>query len=268
MSKGKIYTLITFFVSFCVVIGGWFLTKRLLNQREEEFLNSTGQIALQQSESALLAESGQNIAPDGIMDGNEFHGEVLSEAMMEMVLFVWESGGYKLPCEPGEGQMNMEQAIITGRDWIASLAEEGILPAYLGECSFDKTDAALYTFDTEVAIERALLNYWEITYTEGDVKIALTIHAVSGQVWKADILMEEDKMIYDACPDEELLEIAFPFMMDNEAGIIQDNQTIYKSFPEGKVLAALKRSQIKIVNVQESVQESARLILWLCAGNE
>lgn len=264
MSKGKIYTLFTFFVSFCVVIGGCFFTKRLLNQREEEFLNSTGQIALQQSESALLAESGQNITVEGIPAGSEFREEALSETMMEMILVVWESGGYKLPCEPGEGQMNMEQAITMGRDWIASLAEEGILPAYLGECSFDKTDAAFFTLDTEVSFEGALLNFWEITYTEGDVKITLTIHAVSTQVWKADILMDADKMIYDACPGDELLKIAFPFMMDNEAGIIQDNQIIYKSFPEGKVLAALKRSQIKITEGQES----ARLILWLCAGNE
>lgn len=264
MSKGKLYTLITFFISFCVVIGGWFLTKRLLNQREEEFLNGTGQIALQQSESALLAESGQNFTAEGMLDGSEFHGEALSETMMEMILAAWESGGYKLPCEPGEGQMNMEQAITTGRDWIAGLAEKGILPAYLGECSFDKTDAACYTLDTEVSFEGALLNFWEITYTEGDVKITVTIHAVSRQVWKADILMDADKMIYGACPDEELLKIAFPFMMDNEAGIIQDNQTIYKSFPEGKVFAALKRSEIKITEGQES----ARLILWLCAGNE
>lgn len=46
MCKGKMYTLIPFLLSFCVVIGGWFLTKKLLNQREEEFLNSTGQIVL------------------------------------------------------------------------------------------------------------------------------------------------------------------------------------------------------------------------------
>ncbi len=264
MSKGKIYTLITFFISFCVVIGGWFLTKRLLNRREEEFLNGTGQITLQQSESTLLAENGLNITAEGTLNENEFHGEALSETMMEMILIVWDGGGYKLPCEPGEGQMNMEQAIIEGRDWIASLAEKGILPAYLGECSFDKTDAAFYTLDTEVSFEKALLNFWAITYTEGDVKITLTIHEVSRQVWKADILMDADKMIYDACPDEEILETAFPFMAVNETGITQDNQAIYKSFPEGKVLAALKRATI-VINKE---QETARLILWLCTGGE
>lgn len=264
MSKGKIYTLITFFISFCVVIGGWFLTKRLLDRREEEFLNGAGQIALQQSESSLLAESGQNITAEGTPNENEFYGEALSETMIEMILIIWESGGYKLPCEPGEGQMNMEQAIIAGRDWIANLAEKGILPAYLGECSFDKTDAAFYTLDAEVSFEEALLNFWEITYIEDDVKITLTIHEVSRQVWKADILMDAEKMLYDVCPDEELLEIAFPFMIVNKTGITQDNQAIYKSFPEGKVLAALKRATIKI----NKEQEIARLMLWLCVGDE
>lgn len=264
MSKGKAYTMITFFISFCVVIGGWFLTKRRLNQREEEFLNGTGQITLQQSESALLSGREQGITEEGILNENEFHGKTLSETMMEMILIVWEEGGYKLPCEPGEGQMNMEQAIIRGRDWIANLAERGILPAYLGECSFDKTDAAFYTLDTEVSFEEVLLNFWEITYTEGDVKIALTIHEVSGQVWKADILMDMDKMIYDSCSDEELLEIVFPFMMGNETEITQDNQIVYKSFPEGKVLAALKRSELK-TNREQAI---ARLMLWLCIKNE
>lgn len=264
MSKGRIYTLIAFFISFCVVIGGWFLTKRLLDQREQEFLNSTGQIALQQSESALLAEGGQNAAAEGMADGSGFTGEALSETMMEMILAVWESGGYKLPCEPGEGQMDMEQAIIEGRDWIACLAEKDILPAYLGECSFDKTDAVLYTLDVEVLFEEALLNLWEITYTEGDVKITLTIHAVSGQVWKADILMDADKMICGACPDEELLKTAFPFMAGNEAGTTEEGPVTYMGFPEGRVFAALKRTEI-IINKE---QETAGLMLWLCGGQE
>lgn len=260
MSKGKLYTLLTFIISFCVVIGGWFLTERLLNQREQEFLNSTGQIALQQSESALF----ENVMAEGMPDGSEFHGETLSETMMEMILAVWESGGYKQPCEPGEGQMNMEQAIMEGRGWIANLAKKGILPGYLEECSFDKTDAVCYTLDVEVLFEEALLNFWEIAYTEGDVKVTLTIHAVSGQVWKADILMDADKMIYEVYSEEELLEIAFPFMMSNETGTIQDNPTIYKSFPEGKVFAALKRSTIKITD--EQVRD--RLVVWLCSGQE
>lgn len=198
--------------------------------------------------------------------GNEnvYDGETLSETIMERILAVWESGGYQLPCEPGEDQMNMEQAIMEGKDWIVNLAEKGVLPAYLGEGSFDKTDAAFYTLDEEVLFAETLLNYWEVTYTEGDIKITLKIHEVSGQVWKADILMDADKMIYDACSDEELLEIAFPFLKTNETEVIRDHQTIYKSFSEGKVFAALKRSEIKI----DKEQETARLMLWLCTEDK
>ncbi len=264
MRKGKMYTLISFLLSFCVVIGGWFLTKKLLSQREEEFLNSTGQIVLKQSESLLWAESGKNMTEERTGNENVSDRETISETMMERILTVWESGGYQLLCEPGEDQMNMEQAIMEGKDWIANLTEKGVLPAYLEEGSFDKTDAAFYTLDEEVPFAKTLLNFWEITYTEGDVKITLKIHEVSGQVWKADILMDADKMIYDACPDEELLETAFPFLKTNETETIQDHQTIHKRFPEGKVFAALKRSEIKI----DKEQETARLMLWLCAGDE
>lgn len=264
MSKDKIYTLTAFSLSFSIVFGGWFLIKNLLNQRAVEFLNGAGQIALQSSEVALFSGSEPKDILEGVSGQGNFKGEALSEDMMEKVLTIWENGGRELPHEPKKRQMKMEQAITAGRNWIVVLAEKKILPSYLGECSFDKTNAKLCALDVEVSFDDALMSFWEITYIGSDVKIILTIHAVSGQVWKADISMNGDKMIYGACSEEELLEIAFPIMIGENDETMKVNQAIYKSFPEGRVYAAVKRDQIAV----DKQKPAERLLLWLCTAPE
>lgn len=254
-NKGKISTLLLFMLSFCVVFGGWFLTKRLLNYRMEEFLDSTGQIVVNLSEITLLPEETAN--------PTEFQGTILSEEMIEKVLIVWEEGGYKQLHEPLEGQMTMEQAIAAGRNWIAVLSEKGILPYYLKECSFDKTDAKLCTLDLEVSFEKTLLSLWEIEYIEQNTKIILSIHAASGQIWKADISMNEDEMIYGGLSDGELLNVAFPFMPNESTESKEVKNIVYKCFPNKKVYAAVSRSQF-VVNEQKPISQ---MILWLCTEN-
>ncbi len=69
------------------------------------------------------------------------------------------------------------------------------------------TSAVLCTLDSPLPLEESLISYWKVTYVEGDVEIVLTIHARSGQVWDANISMNEDKMLYGTCSDEEILAI-------------------------------------------------------------
>ena len=54
MNKSKLYAVVVFLLSFGVVIGGWFLTGTLLRQKQEEFLDRTGRIALQPAENSLF----------------------------------------------------------------------------------------------------------------------------------------------------------------------------------------------------------------------
>ncbi len=238
MSKGKIYTLLVFCLSFAVVFGGWFLTKEMLNRKEAEILAEKGQISIEVSENVAENEGQENQVAQ-----EEFEGKVLSEDVIAQILAIWEAGGRELPHEPKTGQMNMEQAIKAGREWIDTLAEKNYLPTYLSECSFDNTSAALCTLESKVSIDEALMSYWRIVYAEGDVEIILTLHAVSGQVWKADISMNTDKLPQSDYTDDELLSMAFPF-------VTGDNEVVY---------ATLKREDF-VVNKQEPI---TRLILTL-----
>ncbi len=253
MNKSKLYALIVFLLSFGVVVGGWFLTKALLSQKQEEFLDRTGQIALQSAETSLLLTDQPGEAGGNLTEGTLFEGQPLSEEMMAKVLAVWESGGNELPHEPKKGQMNMEQVIDTGKEWIAAMAECGIVPKKLAECDFDKVTARLCTLDTQVDFDDSLLSYWLVQFTENDVSVSLTIHASSGKIWKASLSMKESDRLSNEYSHEEMLEIAFPFMNRGKTEIANlINNNTCEIMPGGLVYAAVKERLIA-VNNQETV---------------
>ena len=256
MNKDKVYTLLVFCLSFTVVFGGWFLTKELLYSKEDEILSAKGQVVLESTKA-----DGEENNP-AVQE--EFVPQALSEEQMVEVLTVWEAGGREILHEPMTGQMNMEQAIKAGKEWIDSLAKNQILPADLIEYQFSDTSAVLCTVDSSVSLEESLISYWKVTYVEGDVEIVLTIHARSGQVWDANISMNEDKMLYGTCSDEEILAIAFPFLTSEKAVIIAENPTLYKVSEERTVYATLKRDSILV----KKEEPKARLLLGLSTNME
>ena len=258
MSKRKPYALIALFLlSFGVVIGGWFLTEELLLQKQEEFLKRTGRIArqtgmpsaLQPAEDSLVSWNQPGGTSGDLEEGAFFEGQPLSEEIMAQILSVWENGGNELPHEPRKGQINMEQAIDIGKEWIAVMAECGIVPEGLAECDFDKVAARLCTLDTQVSFDDSLLSSWLVQYTENDVVVSLTVHASSGKIWKASLSMKERNRASSEYSYEEMLEIAFPFI---ERGSAQnadlENNDFCAIMPEGLVYAAVKEYQIAVKN--------------------
>ncbi len=260
MNKSKMYALIIFMLSFGAVIGGWFLTEALLYQKQEEFLDRTGRIALQSAESSLFSTEQPGEAGGDLTEETAFEGQPLSEEMMAKVLAVWESGGNELPHEPQKGQMNMEQAIDAGKDWITVMADYGIAPEKLAECDFDKVTAKLCTLDTQVDFDDSLLSYWLIQFTENDVTVSLTVHAASGEIWKASLSMKEsDRSSKEYSPDE-MLEIAFPFTNRGSMETVNlINNATCEIMPGGLIYAAVKERQTK-VDTQEVV---ITLDFWL-----
>lgn len=253
MNKSKLYAVVVFLLSFGVVIGGWFLTGTLLRQKQEEFLDRTGRIALQPAENSLFSSNQPGDTEVDLADDTLFEGQLLSEGMMAEVLAVWESGGNELPHEPQKGQMNMEQAIETGKEWIADMAGCGIVPEELAECDFDKVTARLCGLDAQVDFADSLLSYWLVQFTENDVVVSLTVHASSGKVWKAGLSMKASDRLSNEYSHEEMLEIAFPFINrgSTETANLIDNTTC-EIMPGGLVYAAVKERQIA-VNNQETV---------------
>ena len=251
MRKDRIYTLLIFCLSFTVVFGGWILTKKMLGSQKNKILSAKGQIVLENTEAS--GEGG------GMTVSREFIPQVLSEDQMAEVLAVWETGGREVLHEPMAGQMNMEQAIEAGGEWIKLLTENQILSEELAEYQFQDTSAVLCTLESLASLEETLISYWKINYSEDDVSIVLKIHAATGQVWKADISIHEDKNLFGTCNDKEAFAIMFQFLAGGTTGITVEGNKAYKISENGKIYAALIRDSI-VVNAQEPVE---RLLLNL-----
>lgn len=221
MSKGRIYTGIMFLTAAGMIFGGWFFTVKLLMDREARFLGSTGKAAVQSEEIGLFTdgslsgaqerETGQAAAQE------EFQGQEMSEYERALVLAVWEYGGRQLPHEPMAGQMNMKQAIDAGKKWVEDMAQTGVYTDELSGCNFDATKAELCTVDTQLrtSLDEAMYSYWNLWFIKDGVSVELTIHAASGEVWKAKIsveMEEEDDCYVEVYDIGYLLEYAFPFM--------------------------------------------------------
>ncbi len=201
MNRNKIHTFIGLCLLFTVVSSGWFFTKGILNRKESEILKTKGRILI--AEAIASAEE-------------QFEQVSLSEELTAQILAVWNAGGRQVYHEPTEGQMTMEQAIEVGMDWIGRLTEAGILLKEVSEKEAPNISAVLYTLENKHELQkdlkRELLSCWTVIYTTTDVEVYLTIHAYSGQVWKADISMPYSAVMAIPCSDEQLIETAFPFL--------------------------------------------------------
>lgn len=195
----------------------------------------------------------------------------MSDSVRYMVLSFWEKGGSELLHEPKPGQINMEQAIQAGRDWMSSMAGYGNIPKELEECNFDKTSAVLCTLDgqvldNELALDESLSSYWTVRFEKSDVTVKLKIHAASGEVWEADLSVENKSGLVESFDEGRLLDRAFPFLKENnkptkQMKLVTDlyTSTTYQSFAQGLMYAAVKQYE---VNVSDA-SPVTRIAFWL-----
>ena len=253
--KGKIYTAVMVAVSFGIVLGGWFLTRKLLDKKEEEFLSGTGSVSLRYEQTALLAQE------EAQEKANAFKEQKIPEALMKELLMLWDYAGKEMPHEPKEEQMNMEQAIETGKQWITVLAEHEIVPGTLKDGDFDKITAQLSTVETQTRLDERLLSRWTLEFMKDDVDIKLMIHAMSGEVWYASIsMMAYSSQAYEYSL-EEILDLMFPRLAEGYA------QTLYTSENHVQKLLALQLVSAEIIFMVrgEAVYTipSYEIVFWL-----
>lgn len=260
MSRRTLSTLAGSLLCVFIVTGGWFLTRELLNQKEESLLGKIGQVPQQSFEIAFSGKDGaEPFAETGRQDA--FVGKELTEEEIAVILRICEAGGTEVLHEPVDGQMNMEQAIAAGQDWITGLARGKALPSELDECSFDKTGAQLCAVVVDAVFMEDLLSFWRVSYEKDDISIELLIHAASGQVWRAVILMNEGRMLVETGEGTDIFKLAFPFMKGGFSAITDvETNTDYSSFEKGLVYGAMHQDAL-VISGEEPV---VRMRLWLC----
>lgn len=236
MNKSIIYTIPIVLLSFMVVSGGWFLMNKMLDRREEKILGQTGQITVG------MAEKDNQDAEDKV---KSFSGQKLSEKERIKVLKIWETGKKLIPHEPLEGQMNMEQAITKGAEWIDMVEKSENLISADAVWEFENTSAKLCSFEDKTEVEKEKISFWEIQYENAEMQILLKIHALSGEVWSAEITMgESDKEVFGSVG--ELLQAVFPFFRAGSDRIYKKNNIRYMQNETDSMYLLMKRSDVKI----------------------
>lgn len=259
LSKEKIYTLLTFALSLTVIIAGWFFTQSMLKQKEASMLARRGQLYVGSSNLGVFDNDPSIVAGESGHE-NTLIKNHLSEEDIGEILAVWERGGKELPHEPKPGQLDMAQAIDAGKNWVTAMAEQGILPQELIGSDYDNVSAKLLSLETQNGLDSTMLSYWSVQFTEGDTVIRLTIHAVCGEIWRANIAMKGDENKLAEYTAEELLVMAFPFIGEGgkEQQVRIDNIT-YLNMGESVVYAAVMQSFIAIGEEEPILQVN----LWL-----
>lgn len=185
MSKRNIYTALAILVAICLPILGWMLTKELLIKNEEASFLETGVLEVNRSSEGILnpEENGSTMLykpPRKSMTNEE----------IQKILENWESVEAEVLHEPIGEQIKIEQAIEIGEKWLSDLDETGILPEGLFQKDYDSIGARLFAKPEENVVtmrEKENSSYWEVTFVNKEISVVLTINAIQGQVWGANI---------------------------------------------------------------------------------
>lgn len=259
MSNKTVYRISIILFSLAALSGGWFFMNKMLERKEDKILGQTGQIAVDLAGKESTDTEDKEVP---------FRGQRLLESERIKVLKVWETGKKLVPHEPLKGQMDMGQAIAKGEEWIGIVEKSADFFPADGVGEFENTSAKLCSFEDKAEVGEEKISFWEIQYVNKELQIVLKIHALSGEVWDAEIRVKNySKEAKNISKDEygftqELLKSAFPFFAAVGDRVYRKNNTSYMQNKTGSMFLLLKRADIKI----SGEPEIAVYKLW--AGTE
>jgi hypothetical protein len=186
VNKRNILTAVGIVLSFAIAIGGWVLTSHLIERNSERLLSMTLTIAT----NTLDGVPG-NTASEAPYIGNgnfPLARPTLTENEMVSILRNWGADGQETPHEPTREQLNMEQAIEAGREWLSFVGGLDMFPDGL----FQYRNVRAYLFQNLPPGQgRQFLppaySYWAVTFTGEAMNISMAINALTGQVWETEI---------------------------------------------------------------------------------
>lgn len=197
MIKRILYSLVTMICAIFLIFGSMFMSNRFLLRREAKLLSETGKMKVEslvvawntdkEEQTEKEEAAGAQSESGAILDRQGEYAVKLSEEEMIRALKNLDSGTEELIHEPVEGQLSMEEAINTGINWVKAMMH-----------SEDKFEEALYLEDVKAALSFVMGNekvketapyysFWKVELSYGLMVINLSINAVDGRVWRADI---------------------------------------------------------------------------------
>lgn len=240
MNKQGIYTAVGITLSLMIAFGGWILTNTLLDKQETVLLSKTGSIYVPaglKTTAGSANDANSNLPPKTKTEllPNETK---LEEGVMAKILANWNAPqSYARPHDPVEGQLNMEQAITAAKNGLSYFSTQGIIPPELLENEFTRTKASLWEnhpafkenpSDPRVRVSIELppaYSYWVITFDNEKLNVRLMLNAVTGAIWRADIVSYQAETTFTDLDVVEMIEIYAAYLGLDGGGTLNFNET-------------------------------------------
>ncbi|MGE5396066.1 MAG: hypothetical protein ACM3MK_00870 [Chitinophagales bacterium] len=206
MNKQAIYTIMGIVFSLMIAFCGWVVTNTLLDRQE----------------SILLAGSTNNTSAVETIPGTDNESKnlypttkpVISQVEMAKILANWNAPRKSIqPHDPVDGQLSMEQAINAAGTGLSDFAKQGIISPELLEGQFTLIHASLCENLPVIKKNQTIIrelppeySYWTIMFDNKKVNVRLTINAVTGAIWRADIISYQEGTTLTDLNWEELLD--------------------------------------------------------------
>jgi len=186
MKKRGIFNIFGILLSFAIAIGGWALASRLMDIRSDNLMSATGVspilMPLQLPPQADAVPAPEYIAED-------YTVQLLSEQNMVSILRNLDAPGRQIPHEPTPEQITLDHAIRIGWVWFENLSRHIEMQVELLE--FHDIDAHL-SQNVQRGVNGFLppeYSFWTVTFIGRFMTTTLLINAVSGQVWRTDLVL-------------------------------------------------------------------------------
>ena len=178
-TKTLLLTTLGILLSFAVALGGWQLVNRLIGMESDRLLGTPTTFAVDMPDMPL---SDTSLAEDDAP-------HTLDKAAITSILRNWEDMGFNRWHEPAPGQITMEQAILTAREWVAFLQSYNLLPADIGFTS----QVAFLSQNTDPMGSFLPLeySYWTVNFGSDDIHLHMQMNAVTGQVWTTEVTVAD-----------------------------------------------------------------------------
>ena len=178
MIKKNALTALGVILSFVIAVGGWAATSWLMDMESYRLLSGRISFAVNipLMEATHLSNGTNN---QDIRLG-------LTDSEIVSILQNWELTDNRRPHEPATGQIDMEQAIESGRAGLDFLHNHNILPAEMLE--FNNVGAILSQNVPQGGQFLPLrYSYWQVAFRNDDYEVTVTINAATGQIWGLEI---------------------------------------------------------------------------------
>ena len=172
------------------VVGSSFAARGLLAVRERRLLSEYGVMEVRTPASSWEEEQKED---------QRAERRSLKTQQVESALRAWQESRGEILHEPMAGQLSMEEAFEAGRSWIRSMAAKECFPSGLldeqGRLAEEESLTAVLSMAAEEDEKGAepWRSYWKVTFANSHVRIALSVNALTGCAWEAELILYEEK---------------------------------------------------------------------------